>query len=381
MANQKKIFIDVYYLKVALTGIRSYMLELVEELRCESTSHEIVIYPDFEQLRRDNSYLQSPSLISRLFFHVKYFWWKQFKLPLLVRREKADVLICPDYLAPIWPMKKIHKLVVMHDHMFWKYPQHYPQLWRLVYLRLIHWSLTGNAKIITTSAYTKGTLASIFKPADIHFIYQRHRALDDQTTPILEKLELQKRSYFLHVGFFEARKDLITLVKAFLPIQQHYKDLKLVLVGKTNYGKSHKVIDEIEAFISAQGLSEAVIMPGFLPKEDLPTLYKNALAYVFPSKDEGFGIPILEAFQFGAPVIVSDAGALKEIGGEAVVEFPVGDVVELSKVMKRFVGDEALRKNYMAKGKKRSLDFSKGTFGKGFLNIIDKLPSTAKGKR
>lgn len=378
MAVRKKIFVDVYYLKVALTGIRSYTLELVEELKHENINHEIVVYPSFDQMIEDESYLKSRGIIIRLLFHFKYFWWKQVMLPFFVKREKADILICPDYLAPIWPMKTLHKLVVVHDHMFWKYPKHYPKLWRFVYLRLIRWGLTGNAEIITTSAYAKRTLKPIFKNVNIHYIYQRQRVLADSTTNILHQLNLESKSFFLHVGFFEARKDLICLVRAFHALQSIHHDLKLVLVGKKSYGKTHGVLDEINKYVESNKIKEAVIMPGFLPKEDLPTLYKNALAYVFPSKDEGFGIPILEAFQFETPVIASDAGALKEIGGEAVYVFPVSNVKELTKSMGRFLNDETLRQSYILRGKERSLDFSKGNFGKGFLNLIDNLPKPTK---
>ncbi len=373
MANRKKILVDVFYLKVALTGIRSYTLELVEELKQENTSHEIVIYPSFEKLSKDTSYLNSPTLLFRLFFHVRYFMWKQVKLPYLVWREKADVLICPDYLAPIWPMKSLIKLVVMHDHMFWKYPQHYNSLWRWVFLKLMRWGLSGHAKIITTSAYAKGSLEDIFRKSEIHFIYQRHRALPDSHSTIVNKLGLEGQHYFLHVGFFEQRKELLTLVKAFNLIYREQKDLKLVLVGKTDQGNDHSVIDQIKKFVEAKDIGEAVIIPGYLPEEDLPTLYKNATAYVFPSKDEGFGIPILEAFQFGTPVIVSDAGALTEVGDDAVMVFPVGEIYELSKAMEELLRDESLRKEYIAKGKKRLLHFSKGNFGRGFLNFIHNL--------
>ena len=173
------------------------------------------------------------------------------------------------------------------------------------------------------------------------------------------------KNYLLHIGSFEKRKDLITLVKAFRLVDD--PNLKLVLAGAQIINGNSEVLNEIKTFIVQNKLEDKVILAGYVSKEEASILYKNARIYVFPSLDEGFGIPILEALSFSLPVICSEIDVFKEVGGEYVEYFKVGDSVSLSKKIISVLGSDKLRQNDNTEHINK---FSRKNFIKGFEEII-----------
>ena len=110
-----------------------------------------------------------------------------------------------------------------------------------------------------------------------------------------------------------------------------------------------------------------MILAGYVSKEEASILYKNARIYVFPSLDEGFGIPILEALSFSLPVICSDIDIFKEVGGDCVEFFKAGDSISLSKKIISVLDSDKLRQNDNTKHINK---FSRKNFIKGFEDII-----------
>ena len=172
-------------------------------------------------------------------------------------------------------------------------------------------------------------------------------------------------NYLLHIGSFEKRKDLITLVKAFKLVDD--PNLKLVLAGAQIINGNSEVLDEIKTFIVQNKLESKVILAGYVSKEEASVLYENATIYVFPSLDEGFGIPILEALSFSVPVICSDIDVFKEVGGDYVEYFKVGDSISLSKKITSILKSKNLKQKNNLKHLNK---FSRKNFIKGFEEII-----------
>ena len=134
----------------------------------------------------------------------------------------------------------------------------------------------------------------------------------------------------------------MTLVKAFHFLKKD--NLKLVLAGAQVLNGNKEVIKKVKKYIIKNNLSEKVILPGFISKEEAKVYYKNALIYVFPSSDEGFGIPILEALSFSIPTICSDIEVFKEIGNNSVEFFKAGDPNSLASKITFLLNDEDTRK-------------------------------------
>ena len=205
----------------------------------------------------------------------------------------------------------------------------------------------------------------------IDFIYQSFDNTIDNQNNLESKLQLPE-SYILHIGSFEKRKDLITLVKAFHVIkkQESNNKIKLVLAGAQVVNGNKKIINQIKKYILNNDLENEVILPNYITKEDACQYYKNALIYVFPSVDEGFGIPIIEAFSYSLPIICSDIPVFKEIGNDSVYYFKKKDFISLSKKIQTLINSEDLREELSQKGKIQLIKFSRKKFIKGFEDLI-----------
>jgi len=359
-----KVLIDIYYFKAAVSGIRSYISELKESSDDHGSEQiQYIFSHDIEKLSYNKTYLNSSNRLIRWIFQLKYLVYKQVILPIKLLIIKPDYLICPDYISPIISFKT-KKITVLHDSLFWDYPKNYSLIWRKYFIKLINLGIGKNTQIITTSKYSRNNLIRVIKSTNnIKYVYQTYNFL--KTNDI--NLNTPKK-YILHIGSFEKRKDLITLVKAFNKIQD--KELKLILPGAQVLNGNDKIIKEIKKNILKNNLTEKIILPGFISKEEARAYYKNASIYVFPSRDEGFGIPILEALSFSIPTICSDISVFKEIGGDSVQYFKVGDPNSLAENIELLLDSKELRNKLIKKGKKRLEEFSRKNFIKGFEEII-----------
>ena len=361
--NLKKItvLVDLYYLKAAVAGIGSYIRELEASCKDHGSDHIKYIFThDINKLAGNSIFLNSNNKIIRWIFQIRYLIYKQIQLPLKILFYNADYVICPDYIAPYFTFKA-KRINVLHDSLFWDYKKNYSFLWNKYFIFLIKLGINSRTQIITTSNYSKKNLIKILgSDKAISYVYQSfnfHKtSSSNYKTP---------KNYLLHIGSFEKRKDLITLVKAFRLVDD--PNLKLVLAGAQIINGNSEVLYEIKKFIVQNKLEDKVILSGYVSKEEASILYKNARIYVFPSLDEGFGIPVLEAMSFSIPVICSDIDVFKEIGDDYVEYFKVGNSISLSKKITSILKSENLKQknniNHLNK-------FSRKNFIKGFEEII-----------
>ena len=313
--RKKRVYIDVFYYKTALSGLKTYIEELVNASKTHGSDEiEYIFSHDIKKITNNQFFINSQFRIIRWIFQLRYLIWKQIILPIKLLINKVDIVICPDYVAPIICYSK--KIVVIHDNLFWKYPKNYPSIWRNYYTKLIHLGLNSNSVIITTSNYSKSGLQKLFKKNKIYPVYQSSENFSIQQT------NKNGKKYILHVGTFEKRKSLLTLIKAFKKLKEELKvDYKLVLAGSTYINGDNKVLLKIEKYILEHNLFNCILMPGYIDKNKALYFYNNSLMYVFPSVDEGFGIPLIEALNLKVPVICSDIPIFKEIAHDSVLYF------------------------------------------------------------
>jgi len=367
-----RVFVDVYYFKAALSGIKTYIHEFNQaSIKYGSKDIEYLFSHDLEKFKNNLIFINSKNRLVRWLFQFNYFIWKQIILPLKLLYFKADYLICPDYIAPKLTFKT-KKIIVIHDSLFWDYPKNYSSLWRKYFLFLLELGINNKTKIVTTSNYSKTNLKDRLKTiTTINYVYQSSEKSQIFNKKTISSLRLPK-SYILHIGSFEERKDLLTLVKAFCDLKknQSNKNLKLILAGAVTVNGNKKVYNKIKSFIDNNNLDSDVIFPNFISNEDLSIYYKNALVYVFPSIDEGFGIPIIESFSYSTPVVCSNIPVFKEIGNDAVVYFEKGNFISLSEKIQELINSKELREKFVAKGEVQLKNFSRKKFIEGFENII-----------
>jgi glycosyltransferase involved in cell wall biosynthesis len=171
--------------------------------------------------------------------------------------------------------------------------------------------------------------------------------------------------YLLHVGSLQPRKNLTRLLEAFDQIKNTAGPLTLVLAGQRGW-EYHRFVERIRQM----GLSGRVILPGYVPDEDLAALYSGALVYVFPSLHEGFGFPVLEAMACGAPVVCANTSSLPELVGDAALTVAPSDVYGLSEALLRLLNDRSLRQDLIKRGFERAAMFTWEACARHTLEVL-----------
>lgn len=259
--------------------------------------------------------------------------WEQTALPWRLARGERRVDVVHG-LVNILPLSTAFPgVVTVHDLSFLRYPQLFPQLKRLYLTALVRMSVARAAQVIAVSRQTADDVAHFLRadPARIHVI---PNGVDGRFSPAggadVEKFrqvhDLPRR-YWLYLGTLEPRKNLPLLLDAFARYREAGAgqadgagEVTLVLAG----GKGWH-FDAIFEQVRALGLVDAVRFPGFIPSEALPDWYRAAELFVYPSRFEGFGLPVLEAMACGTPVLCSDAPGVREVAGEAAWRLPPDD--------------------------------------------------------
>lgn len=235
----------------------------------------------------------------------------------------------------------IASVVTIHDLIFLHYPRFYKLIDRNIYNTKFHYACRHAHRIIAVSNCTKRDIVKFYgiDPEKIDVIYQNCHSIFSQEIPPHEinrvKMAYNLPSKFLlYVGTIEARKNALLAVKALPHIDT---DIHMVIVGrKTPY------INEIYSYINTHKLTERVHFIHDMDITDLPAMYRLARLFVFPSRYEGFGIPILEALTSGTPVIAATGSCLEEAGGPSSIYIEPDDVKGMVDAMKEIFDNDEL---------------------------------------
>ncbi|HEY1474854.1 MAG TPA: glycosyltransferase family 1 protein [Pseudolabrys sp.] len=281
--------------------------------------------------------------------------WEQFEFPL----HAAGRLLLN--LCMLGPLIARHQLVVVHDATVRALPQNFSSRFRAAYGFLLPRLCRRADLTVTVSEFSRREIGKWYG-ADIAKMPVCHEGGDHITAvaadpSVLKRLGLVGRKFFLGVGVDSANKNIAAVVAAFRKAK--LEDTLLVLTG----AKDPKVFGPIEK-VQAEG----VRMVGFIPDTDLRTLYEHALALVFPSFYEGFGLPPLEAMTCGCPVIISAQPALIEVCGDVALQCRADDTDAIMRHMRALHSDAGLRARLAAAGKERAQRFTWATTARSLLD-------------
>lgn len=245
----------------------------------------------------------------------------------------------------------IPTVVSMHDVIFRRYPDHYPMVDRLTYESKWQHSCRRATMLVAISEATKRDLMTYYDVPEerVKVIYQsvarRFREVTTQTDhkAVREKYDLPEE-YLLFVGSLTVRKNLLTVLKALSSLSRSTRP-PLVVVGQ---GKSYQ--RQMGAFLHRSGLSEEVFFRPDMQDEDLPALYGGALALLYPSLYEGFGLPVVEGLSQGTPVITSHVSAMPEAAGPGGILVDPLNSSEIAAQIERLAGDSLLRESMAQQG-------------------------------
>ena len=371
-----RIAIDTRDLRLASTGTKTYLQELVNAMRLSHAPELVFLELDSAIGIRKRFF--TSGIWHKLLQHLFTAIWKQVLLPFLCWQNRVDVLICTDYTLPLLPCGA-KKMVVFHDALFFDHPEYYPRLW-LFYFKLTAVKAANSAStIVTPSLFSKQRLLHHFPQwsSKIQVIaegpktWAAESALSLAGQKCIE--QLGDTPYFLHIGVMEKRKNLPQLIKAFASLVTNHP-VKLVLIGSSNHKKNSDGAAMVCQLIKEHKLEEHVLLPGYLPDGDLPFFYKKAIAYVFPSTYEGFGIPVLEAFQYQLPLLIATGSSLQEVAGDAALNFDPAHEQALATAMEKLLMDELLRVQLIQKGTMQLAKFSWRQTAHEFISLAGKLP-------
>jgi len=360
MPKPLTIGVDVRDLKAAKTGIKTYLEELCREfkqmdaadLRFHFLDTALPIYSGNNKIRR---YAE----------HARYQLWKQLILPLKAWSKNCDIVFCADTCVPYIHLgyKTIH---VIHDAFCFESPEDYGRLWLWLYKKIAIPAAKRSPFVITPTEYAKKQISHFTHIADdkLIVVYEgpktvSYNATTEETAQLLNSFSLSPNNYLLHVGSMFKRKNIPALIYAFGKLKrQGYTGLKLVLAGPSPSAQFDNDYKAILDAIENTKLENEIVLTGYLPDTAINQLYKNALLYVFPSINEGFGLPILEAFSNDLPVLVANNTCLPEVGGDAVLQFYPFNTDDIYLKIKSAVDNTALRKDMISKGQERLKQFS-----------------------
>ncbi|GAA4096941.1 glycosyltransferase family 1 protein [Mucilaginibacter panaciglaebae] len=358
MSKPLTIAVDIRDLRIAKTGTRTYLEELCKEFK-QLESSEI----RFKFLDTTVPVYTGPNRILKLIEHARYQLWKQLILPLKALFNGCHIIFCTDNFVPI-----IHlgykTIPVFHDAFFFEMPENYGKLWLWMYNKTAIPAARRSLLVITPTHYAKKQISHYTQipESKLAVVYEGPKTLPDigaDADKLLKSLSISKSEYLLHVGSMFKRKNIVALIQAFGKIKadSSYEHLKLVLAGPIPNRQESDHYEILQA-IETANLQPYVVMTGYLSDNNLSLLYKNALMYVFPSINEGFGIPVLEAFKNDLPVLVANNTCLPEVGGEAVLQFDPFDIDDIYQKIKSVAIDEELRSDLVKKGRARLQKFS-----------------------
>jgi glycosyltransferase involved in cell wall biosynthesis len=346
-----KIGIDARFFGTSGKGLGRYTQKLVEEL--EKIDHNNQYYIFLNKHSFDEYQPKNPNFHKILVNIPWYSWQEQMIFPKILRKYHLDLVHFLHFNVPVLYRKPY--LVTIHDLILLEYPTRKASklnfimynIKNLAYRFVIMNAIKTAKKVITISNYTTNSIKKHFHISNskMHMIYEgvdleRFNLLNAQDFNF-NKFNLKKGKYILYVGNVYPHKNMDRLIEVFARIKQKPnidKDLKLVLVGKKDY-----FFEVVMNQVSQLNLEQSIIFPGYVPDEELISLYDQCLFYVFPSLYEGFGLPPLEAIALGAPIVISNTTCLPEIFGEHIEYFDPRSKQNMEEVISSFILDKEKR--------------------------------------
>ncbi len=284
-------------------------------------------------------------------------WWLPVPPPTAGLLSGADVFHAGEFqlprALPAACVATIHDLTTLTE------PEAHTALNRAVHGRRLRWIERRADRVIAVSDATRGEILRRTRiPVQrIDRIYEARGSGDvpDPTTVagVLRRHGLTDGRYILAVGTREPRKNHGRLLAAFEALPARFADIQLALAGPPGWRA-----DALERALVRSPARDRVRVLGFVPADELPALYAGAVACAYPSLREGFGLPLLEAFAAGTPVLTSEASALPEIAGDAALLVDPLSVDAIRAGLERLLGDEALRASLAERGRRREREFS-----------------------
>ena len=285
--------------------------------------------------------------------------WEQVLAPAECLRRRLHVLHSAAYVQPL--LCPCRSVLTIHDLSFLLMPEAFRPGNRVYLTTLTRLSARRADRIIAVSESTRRDAVRLLgvPPEKVTVV---HHGVEPEFRPIRDPDVLAAfrrrrglpEAYILFVGTLEPRKNVPTLLRAYAQARREFGvSQRLVVAGGKGwrYAPTLRLVEEL-------GLRDDVLFPGFVPLHELPLWYNGASLFVYPSRYEGFGMPLLEAMACGTPVVTSRCSSLPEVVGDAGVLVEPDAVADLATALARVLGDGDYRADLSSRGLARAAGFS-----------------------
>lgn len=353
-----KIGINLLFMLPEVGGTRTYAISLVRALTAIDRKNEYFIFLNQESKDidlGDGSNIHKVVLPLRARSRPMRYAWEQLRLPQLVVRYRLDILHSLGYVAPL--RLRCPSIVTIHDLNYRFIGHEMGLLHRLVLGFFVPRSARHAAHVITVSRFSKDQIVRTLgipasKISVTHNACKYGTRQNDQN--VVCTSYRNEKPYLLALSSNSPHKNILGAIRAFASIQRSGKThLKLLIAGCLP-----RNMTEISSVLKKLGIENTVRFLGYVADEDLLSLYRNAEVFLFPSLYEGFGIPVLEAFACGTPVVCSNAGALPEVAGDAAILVDPREPAEMAKAACMIMDNSELRRLLIERGFRQVRMFS-----------------------
>jgi glycosyltransferase involved in cell wall biosynthesis len=313
--------------------------------------------------------------------------WMSLAFPKALKADKIDVAHT-QYNTPLLGAR-CPVVTTVHDITFALFPEHFLPKDRWILNRFVPGSMRRAAKVIAVSESTRRDILRTYK---LHIepdkVVTTLLAADSRFAPpvngqefaraaLNEKYGLRGKPYILSVGVLQPRKNMPLLLDAFALAKLGPKAIPhlLVIVGKRGWKN-----EDLDAHLAElpQEVADQIVFTGYVPDEDLPTLYGGADVFCYPSLYEGFGLPPLEAMACGCPVLCSRISSLPEVVGDAGLLLPAKDSDAWATALEKLIDEPLVRARWAERALERSHEFSWRRTAEQTLAIYQSVASTTK---
>lgn len=358
------IGLDGLPLTAPKTGVGHYTYELARALASTDPSSQIeIVYPSTYPAIRLDEHTGAPLPANLKLNRVRVgplgrHWWSA-GLPRYVRRRKLDLFHGTNYDVPLW--RRSATVLTIHDLSQLLHPEtHEKRSVKRAQRRLPVMARTADAIITPTESVRRDVCEVLtVSPDKVVAIPEAARACF-RPLAFAETADARRRlgvgdNFLLTVGTLEPRKNLSVLVSAFAEVAtaRPQSNVQLVIAGSRGW-----LSGPLFQAIRKSPVSNRIVLTDYLHDDDLQALYSSCRAFVYPSIDEGFGLPPLEAMACGAPVIASRIPALEETIGAAVLLFDPKSAGELTRHILELLENENARREAATAGLRRAAEFS-----------------------
>ena len=354
-----KVILNVDGITTPLTGIGNYTYQLAKGLEQNVQISDVKLYSSHRWIKDADAALTANKNLSKIRNNIPfkstalklYMWQKNLLFKQKSKALSDDYIFhSPNFLLMPYAGASV---VTVHDLSYIRYPETHPPERIEILQKQLPKSLAQADAIITVSEFVKQELQQLMgiDKDKIHAValgvsarFKPYKVVENQAA--LKKHKLDGINYLLCVATLEPRKNLNTLIDAYLLLPKTMRDNnKLVIVG--GKGWLNKALMQRITELTQKG---EIIALGYVSDNDLPHIYAAAYGFVLPSLYEGFGLPILEAMASAIPVLTSNASSLPEVAKGAAILTDAKDCKDIARGLKRLIEDDLWREKAVAKG-------------------------------